>query len=153
MSRMDIKGKTCDIRAWKKRLFFGISSTKLSHGFTSASKPATWKSFDCCLSHFRTPISTSSVFSETFATKMTKQMEVTRGQVRALRRMFEKFQLQFLNSLLGCSGCMGSGIVMMKQCPSCQLSWTFSANCIPKLQQNFTIRCRIHMSTTLLRMG
>jgi hypothetical protein len=33
---------------------------------------------------------------------------------------------------------MGSGIVMMKQYTSCQVAWTFSANCIPKLQQNLT---------------
>jgi hypothetical protein len=45
-------------------------------------------------------------------------MEVTRGQVRAVRRMFKKFPLYFLNSLLAFSGCMGSGIVMMEQCPS-----------------------------------
>jgi hypothetical protein len=32
----------------------------LSHRFTSASKPAVLKSFDCCLSHFRTSVSTSS---------------------------------------------------------------------------------------------
>jgi hypothetical protein len=32
----------------------------LSHRFTSASKPAAQKSFGCCLSHFRTPVSTSS---------------------------------------------------------------------------------------------
>jgi hypothetical protein len=32
----------------------------LSHRFTSASRPAAQKSFDCCLSHFRTPVSTSS---------------------------------------------------------------------------------------------
>jgi hypothetical protein len=30
----------------------------LSHRFTSASKPTTWKPFDCCLSNFRTSIST-----------------------------------------------------------------------------------------------
>jgi hypothetical protein len=42
-------------------------------------------------------------------------MEVARGQVRAVRRMFKKFPLQFLSSLLGCWGCVGSGIVMMKQ--------------------------------------
>jgi hypothetical protein len=32
----------------------------LPHCFTSASKPAAWKYFDCCLSHFRTSVSTSS---------------------------------------------------------------------------------------------
>jgi hypothetical protein len=32
----------------------------LSHRFTSASKPAAQKSLDCCLSHFRTSVSTSS---------------------------------------------------------------------------------------------
>jgi hypothetical protein len=33
--------------------------------------------------------------------------------------MLKKFPLQFLNSLLGCSGCMGFGIVIMKQYLSC----------------------------------
>jgi hypothetical protein len=47
----------------------------------------------------------------------------------------------------------GSGIVMMKQYPTCQLAWTFSANFIPKLQQNFTVRCRIHVFAMLLKMG
>jgi hypothetical protein len=75
-------------------------------------------------------------------------MQVTRGQFRAVRRIF-KFPLYFLNSLLGCLGCMGSGIVMMKQYPSCQAAWTFSANCIPKLQQNFTVLCRIRDATVL----
>jgi hypothetical protein len=32
----------------------------LSHRFSSASKPAVYKSFDCCLSHFRTSVSTFS---------------------------------------------------------------------------------------------
>jgi hypothetical protein len=33
----------------------------MSHRFTSASKPAAQKSFVCCLSHFRTSVSTSSL--------------------------------------------------------------------------------------------
>jgi hypothetical protein len=48
---------------------------------------------------------------------------------------------------------MGSGIIMMKQYSSCQLAWMFSGNCIPKPQQNFTVRCRIHIFTTLLKMS
>jgi hypothetical protein len=32
----------------------------LSNRFTSASKPALEKRFDCCLSHFRASVSTSS---------------------------------------------------------------------------------------------
>jgi hypothetical protein len=32
----------------------------LSHRFTSVSKPAALKSFDCCLNHFLTFVSTSS---------------------------------------------------------------------------------------------
>jgi hypothetical protein len=47
-------------------------------------------------------------------------MEVIRSHVRAVSRMFKKSPLQLLNALLGCSGCMGSGFVMMKQYPSCQ---------------------------------
>jgi hypothetical protein len=35
----------------------------------------------------------------------------------------------------GCLGCMGSGIVMMKQYPSCHLAWMFSANFILIHQQ------------------
>jgi hypothetical protein len=79
-------------------------------------------------------------------------MEVTRGQFRAIRRMFKKFPLQFLNSLLGCSGCVGSAVVMMKQHPSCQPAWKFSVNCNPRLQKNFTVWCTIHIFTTLLKI-
>jgi hypothetical protein len=35
-------------------------SIHLSHLFSNSSKPAAQKSFDCCLSHFRTSVSTSS---------------------------------------------------------------------------------------------
>jgi hypothetical protein len=70
----------------------------------------------------------------------------------ALRWMIKKFPLQFMNSLMGCLGCMGSGIVMIMQYPSCQLGWMFSANCITELQY-FTAQCRIHIFTTLLKMG
>jgi hypothetical protein len=80
-------------------------------------------------------------------------MEVIRGQALALRQMFKRFPLWSLNYLLGCSGCTGSGIVMMKQYAICQLVWTFSANCILKLQQNFAVGCRSHIFTTLLKMG
>jgi hypothetical protein len=45
-------------------------------------------------------------------------MEVTRSEVRAVRRTFKKFPLYFLNSLLAFSGCMGSGIVIIKQYPT-----------------------------------
>jgi hypothetical protein len=44
-------------------------------------------------------------------------MEVTRGQLRAVSRMFNKFVLYLFNSLLSCSSCEGSSIVMMKQYP------------------------------------
>jgi hypothetical protein len=41
----------------KKNIYFSIylpsTSKHMSHCFTSASKPAALKSFDCCLSHFR----------------------------------------------------------------------------------------------------
>jgi hypothetical protein len=63
-SQTDIKRKTCDIRTWKKHLFFDISSTNIDntcpHRFTSASEPSAWKSSDCCLSHFHTSVSSSS---------------------------------------------------------------------------------------------
>jgi hypothetical protein len=60
---MDIKCKTGDIRTWKKRLFVYISSTNvdtlaplLYQCVKTRSKEV---SFDCCLSHFQTSISTS----------------------------------------------------------------------------------------------
>jgi hypothetical protein len=57
--------------------------------------------------------------------------------------------------VLGCSGCMVSGIVMMKLYPSCQLAWTFSTNCNPKIQQNFRVLvwCTIHILNMLMKMG
>jgi hypothetical protein len=36
--------------------------------------------------------------------------------------------------------------------PLLQLAWAFSGNSIPKLRQNFTVRCRIHISTTLQKI-
>jgi hypothetical protein len=54
-SQMDIKRKTYDIQ---KNICFSTypppTLIHLSRRFTSASKPTAWKSFDCCLSHFRT---------------------------------------------------------------------------------------------------
>jgi hypothetical protein len=61
MSQMDVKRKTCDIRNWKNIYFSTYpppTLIHLSHRFTSASKPAAYKSFDCYLSHFRTSVST-----------------------------------------------------------------------------------------------
>jgi hypothetical protein len=47
-----------------KNIYFSTypppTSIHLSHHFTSASKSVALKSFDCCLSHFRTSISTYS---------------------------------------------------------------------------------------------
>jgi hypothetical protein len=62
MSQMDIKRKTCDIRTWKKHLFLGISSTNIDTLVPSLYQcvETRSKSFDCCLSHFCTSISTSS---------------------------------------------------------------------------------------------
>jgi hypothetical protein len=60
---MDIERKIYDIRTWKKYLFLDISSPTLihlSHRFISASKPAAWKSFVCCLNRFCTSVSTFS---------------------------------------------------------------------------------------------
>jgi hypothetical protein len=59
---MGTKRKICYIRTWKN-IYFSTdpppSPIQLSHRFSSASKPAA-QSFDCCLSHFRTSVSTSS---------------------------------------------------------------------------------------------
>jgi hypothetical protein len=48
----------------KKNIYFSTyppsTLIHLSHCFPSASKPAAQKSFDCCLSHFRTSVSNSS---------------------------------------------------------------------------------------------
>jgi hypothetical protein len=49
--------------------------------------------------------------------------------------------------------CMRFGIVVIKQYPSCQLASTFSATCIPKFQQNPTVRRRFHIFTMLLKNG
>jgi hypothetical protein len=67
--------------------------------------------------------------------------------------MLKKFTLEFLNSLLVYSGCVGSGIAMMKQYPASQFAWIFSANFILQFQQKFTVRFRIHIFTKLLKMG
>jgi hypothetical protein len=60
--RMDIKRKTCDIRTNRINNYFSTYPllTNLSRRYTSASKLATLKSFDCCVSHFCTSVSTSS---------------------------------------------------------------------------------------------
>jgi hypothetical protein len=73
-SEIDIKRKTCDTRTWEKHLFLDISSTNTdtlvpSH-FTSASKPASQKSFWLLsqpLPHLRFNV---FVVSETFASKV-----------------------------------------------------------------------------------
>jgi hypothetical protein len=60
---MDIKRKTYDVRPGKNVYFSTYPPTTLihlSHRFTRASKPAPQKPLDCCLSHFRTSVSTSS---------------------------------------------------------------------------------------------
>jgi hypothetical protein len=60
---MNIRRKKCDIRTWKNIYFLTYPPSTLihlSHRFISASKPATQKSFGCCLSHFCTSFSNSS---------------------------------------------------------------------------------------------
>jgi hypothetical protein len=61
---MDIKCKTCVILIWEKNVYFSTypppTLIHLSHRFTGASKPAAQKSSDCCRSHFRASVSTSS---------------------------------------------------------------------------------------------
>jgi hypothetical protein len=68
-SQMDINCKTCDIRTWKNIYFPTCplpTLIRLSHRFTTASKPATHKSFDCCLSHFRISVSVTSSSAKRF---------------------------------------------------------------------------------------
>jgi hypothetical protein len=60
---MDINRKTFDIRTWKKHLFLDISSSNIGALVPSlyqCAETAAQKSFDFCLSHFRTSVSTSS---------------------------------------------------------------------------------------------
>jgi hypothetical protein len=75
------------------------------------------------------------VISETFATKVG---------FSGLNRW---------KSLVAKSGLYGVWHCHDEAVPLFPLAWTFSANCILKLQQNFTVRCRIHIFTTLLKMG
>jgi hypothetical protein len=67
-SRIDIERKTCDIRTWRKHLFFDYPPATLTHmsqRFTSAPKPAAQKPQP--LPHLRfNPF----VISESFVTKM-----------------------------------------------------------------------------------
>jgi hypothetical protein len=37
--------------------------------------------------------------------------------------------------------------------PLLPVDWTFCMNSISKLEQNFTVQCRIHIFPTLLKMG
>jgi hypothetical protein len=62
-SQMDIKRRTYDTQTWKKHFSTYPPPTLIhfSHRFTSASKPAAQKS-SCCLSHFRTSVSSSAAF-------------------------------------------------------------------------------------------
>jgi hypothetical protein len=101
---MDLKRKICDIRTWEKKNETHPPPTliHLSHRFTSASTPTIQASFE---PHPRLSFNVY-IIRETSVTKRTKQTEVTRGQIRAVNRMLKKFPLQFLNSLLGSSGCM-----------------------------------------------
>jgi hypothetical protein len=125
-----MKCKTCDIRTWGKDLFSTNIDTLV---------PSLYQWVET-----RSTRSLLTVVSATSAPPFQplrhprnvchqggclagQTDEVSRGQVRAVRRMFKTFQLQFLNSLLSCSVCMRSCIVMMKQYSSCQLAWMFSA--------------------------
>jgi hypothetical protein len=72
-----------------KNIYFSIypppTLIHFSHRFTSALKPAAWKSFGCCLSHFRTSVSasTSSVkrlppsCEQTYATDTSQHKQET----------------------------------------------------------------------------
>jgi hypothetical protein len=156
---MDIKLKTCDIRTWKKKhLFLDIPSTNtlvpsLYQCVETGSIEVSWL-LPPSLPHLRFNLFVNSETSDIKVVFwLTKQMDVTSGQVRAVKQMFKKFQMYFLNSLRGSSNCIGYSIVMMKQFPSFQMRSMSSANSTPKLRQNFTVRCRIHIFTTLLKMG
>jgi hypothetical protein len=63
-SQMDIKREIYDIRIWKKKhLFLDISSTNIDTLVPSLYQCVETRSikvFDCCLSHFRNSVSTSS---------------------------------------------------------------------------------------------
>jgi hypothetical protein len=73
--------------------------------------------------------------------QQTKRMAVTRGQVQAVNPDVQEVPFCV-------AWAVWSGIVMMKQ-----LAWTLSEDCIMKLQQNFTVQCRIHIFIMLLKMG
>jgi hypothetical protein len=92
--------KPFDIWTWKKHLFLDISATNIDTLI-----PLLYKCVVTCsvevfsllyqpLPHLRSNL---FIISETFTIKVvfwwTKQMEVTRGQVQAGRRMFKKFPL------------------------------------------------------------
>jgi hypothetical protein len=91
---MDIKRKTCDIRNWKN-IYFSTDPPptliQLSHRFTSASKPAAYKSFDCCLSHFRT-----SVWTPSSSTKQLSPICVPFYETNTSHRKQETFFYEYL---------------------------------------------------------
>jgi hypothetical protein len=92
------------------------------------------------------------VISEIFTTKVVfsgPNRWKSLGAKSGLKgELFKKFPLQFLNSLLGCSGCMGSGILMMKQYSSCQWPGSFlriasrSSNRTSQYDAEFTFSSR-----------
>jgi hypothetical protein len=62
-SQMDIKRKTCDIQTWKGHLFLDMSSTKIDTLVLSLCrcvKTRRIEVFECCLSHFRSSVSSSA---------------------------------------------------------------------------------------------
>jgi hypothetical protein len=74
VSQMDIKRKTCDIRSWGKSTYFSTypppTLIHLSHRVETRSIKSL---IDCCLSHFRTSVLSSTTFErpwENFSTQL-----------------------------------------------------------------------------------
>jgi hypothetical protein len=136
---MDVKHKTCDIRNVKTCISRHVIH---QHWYLcpialqerrKAKHRSFWLLFQWLqhlrFNHFVSSLPPRWIFS---GPNRWKSLD---GNVRAVRQMFKNFPLYFLDSLLFFSDCMGSGIVKMKQQPSRQLAWTFSADCIPKLSR------------------
>jgi hypothetical protein len=91
------------------------------------------------------------VISETSATKVVFYANQTGGSPRCKANVqVPTVVLELSSGLLGLYGvwhCHDEAV------PRLPLAWTSSANWIPTRQQNFTVWCRIHIFTMLLKMG
>jgi hypothetical protein len=100
---MEMKRKVYNIRIWKNVYFSTYPPPTMIHLSHRVETRSIEVSFDCCIIQFGTTVSTSSSSGKLLSQGgfyRVKQIEVTRGQFRVVRRMFRKFPLQFLNSLL-----------------------------------------------------